>query len=356
MAARLGELAGRFGLALSGDPDVIVSGVGTLQDAGPGELTFLANPRYRKLLAECRAGCVVLSVADAPACPVPALIADNPYASYARIAAVLHPPPVQAAGVHPSAVVEPGAVLGPGVSVGAQAYVGASVVLGAGVTIGPGCVLDGAIAVGEGSRLVARVTLVGSVTIGRRALIHPGAVLGADGFGLAPDRDGWVKVPQVGGVRVGDDVEIGANTTVDRGAIGDTVLADGVKLDNQIQIAHNVSIGRGSALAAQVGVSGSTRIGAGVLLAGQVGVAGHIEIADRVVVLGSTSVTNSIREAGEYASMLPGVRSTSWRRIVARLQRIEELHQRLKALEKTLDKTTRVTDPAGQAPDDGENT
>jgi acetyltransferase-like isoleucine patch superfamily enzyme len=190
-----------------------------------------------------------------------------------------------------------------------------------------------------------RVTLVGSVTLGRRAIVHPGAVLGADGFGFAPDRDGWVKVPQLGGVRIGDDVEIGANTTIDRGAIGDTVVEDGVKLDNQIQVGHNVSIGRGTAIAAQVGISGSTRIGAGCLLAGQVGIAGHLEIADRVIVLGGTAVTSSIREAGEYSGLVPGIAAAKWRRTVARLHRIEDMHQRLKALEKTHNVGGATSDP-----------
>ena len=345
MAATLGELAGRFGLTLHGDPDAVIDGVGTLRDAGTKEIAFFANPRYRRQLRETRAGAVVLAAADVADSPVPVLVSGNPYASYARIASALHPPAAPPPGIHPNAVVAPGATLGEGVSVGAQCYVGPAVVLHAGVVIGPGCVLDGEITVGEGSRLVARVTLVGSVTLGRRAIVHPGAVLGADGFGFAPDRDGWVKVPQLGGVRVGDDVEIGANTTIDRGAIGDTVLEDGVKLDNQIQVGHNVSIGRGTAIAAQVGISGSTRIGAGCLLAGQVGIAGHLEIADRVIVLGGTAVTSSIREAGEYSGLVPGTAAAKWRRTVARLHRIEDMHQRLKALEKTHNVGGATSDP-----------
>jgi UDP-3-O-[3-hydroxymyristoyl] glucosamine N-acyltransferase len=184
------------------------------------------------------------------------------------------------------------------------------------------------------TRLVARVTLIGDVSIGRRGLLHPGVVLGADGFGLAPDKDGWVKVPQIGGVRVGDDVEIGANTTVDRGAIGDTVLGNGVKLDNQIQVGHNVSIGAGTAVAAQTGISGSTTIGRGCLIAGKVGIAGHIDICDGVVVLGNSSVTNSIREVGTYASMIPIDEAGRWRRTVARLNRLDELYKRVRRLEK----------------------
>ena len=334
MAARLGELAGRFGLELRGDPDAIVRGVATLQDAGPGELSFLANPRYRRHLATTGATAVVLSPADADQCPVNVLVAQNPYATYARIAATLYEPAVRASGIHPSAVVAAGATLGAQVYVGAQAYVGPEVTLADRVRVGPGSVLDGRISIGEDSELVARVTLVGAVAVGRRALLHPGVVLGADGFGLAPDRDGWVKVPQIGGVRVGDDVEIGANTTVDRGAIGDTVLGDGVKLDNQIQVGHNVTIGAGTAVAAQTGISGSTTIGRGCLIAGKVGIAGHIEICDRAIVLGNSSVTNSIREPGTYASMIPIDEAGSWRRTVARLNRLDELFKRVRQLER----------------------
>ena len=334
MAAKLGDLAVRFGLELRGDPDAVVHGVATLQDAGAGDLSFLANPRYRRYLPTTGATAVVLNAADAAECPANVLVASNPYAAYARIASTLYHDAVAPPGVHPSAVVEPGATLGRDVTIGAQVYLGAGVVLGDGVQIGPGSVLDGTITVGDGSRLVARVTLVGEVSIGRRALIHPGAVLGADGFGLAPDRDGWVKVPQIGGVRLGDDVEIGANTTIDRGAIGDTVLENGVKLDNQIQVGHNVTIGAGTAIAAQTGISGSTTIGRGCLIAGKVGIAGHIEIGDRVIVLGNTSVTGSIREPGTYASMIPAEEAGRWRRTVARLHRLDDLNRRVRALER----------------------
>lgn len=334
MAARLGELAVRFGLELRGDPDAVVHGVATLNDAGPGDLSFLANPRYRRHLKSTRATAVVLAAADAPECPANVLVAGNPYAAYARIAAVLYPVAEREPAVHPSAVVAAGARVAAGASIGAQAYVGPEVELGPRVTIGAGCVLDGRVVVGEDSRLVARVTVVGSVTIGPRALIHPGAVLGADGFGLAPDRDGWVKVPQVGGVRIGADVEIGANTTIDRGAIGDTVLGDGVKLDNQIQVGHNVSIGARTAIAAHTGISGSTSIGRDCLIAGKVGIAGHLDIGDRVVVLGNTSVTGSLRGPGTYASVVPADEVGRWRRTVARLNRLEELNKRVRALER----------------------
>ena len=310
-------------------------GVASLQDAGPGELSFLANPRYKRFLSSTAATAVVLTAQDAEACAAHVLISSNPYASYARIVALLYPQAQRPTGVHPSAVVAEGAQLGSGVFVGAQAYVGPQVHLESDVYVGPGCVLDGDLRIGTGSSLVARVTVVGRVRIGKRALIHPGAVIGADGFGLAPDRDGWVKVPQVGGVSIGNDVEIGANTTIDRGAIGDTVLHDAVKLDNQIQIGHNVSIGAGTAIAAQVGISGSTVVGQGCLIAGKVGIAGHLQIADRVIILGNTSVTGSLEQAGTYASMLPAEEAGRWRRTVARLHQLDELNKRVRQLERT---------------------
>jgi UDP-3-O-[3-hydroxymyristoyl] glucosamine N-acyltransferase len=336
MPATLAELAVRFGLELRGDPEARVAGVATLAEAGPEHLSFFANAKYRRELAATRAGAVVLDAASLSACKVAALVAANPYAAYARIAAYLHPVPAAPAGVDVSARVAAGAVLGTGVSVGALAYVGPAVRLAERVVVGPGCVLDGDIAVGEGTRLVARVTLVGRVRLGARCLLHPGAVLGADGFGQARERDGWVKVPQLGGVLVGNDVEIGANTTIDRGAIGDTVLEDGVKLDNQIQIGHNVHIGTLTAIAGCVGISGSTSIGARCLIGGAAGIAGHLSIADDVTVLGLTMVSRSLPKSGIYSSGIPASEAAAWRKSVARLRRLDSLYDRLRALEARL--------------------
>jgi UDP-3-O-[3-hydroxymyristoyl] glucosamine N-acyltransferase len=218
--------------------------------------------------------------------------------------------------------------------------------------IGPGCVVGNGAQVGDDTQLVARVTLYRGVRIGRRCLLHAGTVIGADGFGIAQDRDGWVKVPQVGAVTVGDDVEIGANTTIDRGAIDDTVIEDGVKLDNQIQVGHNVRIGAHTAIAGQAGISGSTTIGKRCLIAGAVGIVGHLEIADDVVVTGLTMVSSSITKAGMYSSGLPAVETGLWRRVVARLHRIDELFDRVKRLEKGGGGTPAGapgTDPGGEA-------
>jgi len=335
MPATLGELAARFGLELRGDPDRVVSGVAALGEAGPGDVSFLANPKFRRFLPDTSAGVVILDRAAADACPVPALVTANPYAAYARVAAWLCPPAAHPApGIHPSAVVEKGATLDAGVAIGPQAYVSAGVVLGPGVIVGPGSVLDGRIDVGSNTRLSARVTLIAQVSVGARCLIHPGVVLGADGFGLAPDRDGWVKVPQLGGVKVGNDVEIGANTTIDRGAIGDTVIEDGVKLDNQIQIGHNVRIGAHTAIAACVGVAGSTTIGKRCMIGGGAGFAGHIEVADDVVINGYAMVTRSLtKKGGQYASGLPVDEVHVWRHMVGRVKRLERLNERVKRLE-----------------------
>jgi UDP-3-O-[3-hydroxymyristoyl] glucosamine N-acyltransferase len=330
----LGQIAARFGLVLRGDPALAVERVARLEEAGPGTLSFLAEPRLRRHLAASRATAVVLDAASLADWPGAAFVDPNPRAAYARIAAFLHPEPPLAAGVHPSAVVEAGAVVDPSAEVGALAYVGAGATIGARALVGPGSVVGAGAVVGADTRLVARVTLYPGVRLGRRGLLHAGAVIGADGFGIARDVDGWVKVPQVGSVVIGDDVEIGANTTIDRGAIGDTVLADGVKLDNQIQIGHNVRIGAHTAIAGCAGISGSTTIGARCMIGGQVGIAGHLEIADDVVVLGQSMVSSSIRKPGYYAAAVPASEAGSWRRTVARLMHLDELFDRVRRLER----------------------
>ncbi len=320
----LGELAVRFGLELQGDPETRVSHVATLSQATPGSLSFLANPKYRRSLQTTQAGAVVLAAADAPGCPVAALIAPNPYLSYARIAEVLHPASQSTPGVHASAIVSAAARIAPSATVGALAVIEDDVEVGERAVIGPGCVIQRGATVGADTRLVARVNLYPGVVLGERGLVHAGAVIGADGFGFAPDRGEWVKVPQIGSVRIGDDVEIGANTTVDRGAIGDTVIENGAKLDNQIQVGHNVIIGAHTAIAACTGISGSTTIGRRCLIGGMVGFAGHLNIADDVMITGCSLVSASIREAGSYSSGMPTVPTRAWRRMVAHLRRFGE--------------------------------
>jgi UDP-3-O-[3-hydroxymyristoyl] glucosamine N-acyltransferase len=330
----LGQLAARFGLVLRGDPDARVHAVATLQEAGPGTVSFLANPRYRRYLADTRATVVVLDEATSRDCTVTALIAGEPYVAYARIASLLHPPAAVPPGVHASAVVDATATVAASAHVAPQAVIGPGSVIGERAVVGAGSVIGANCRIGEDTRLAARVTLYDDIRIGSRCLLHSGTVLGADGFGFARDRDGWVKVPQLGGVAIGNDVEIGANTTVDRGAIGDTVIEDDVKLDNQIQIGHNVRIGAHTAIAGCVGVSGSTTIGRRCMIGGQVGIAGHLQIADDTVVLGKTLVSSSLPKGGLYSSIgVPAMEAGAWRRIVARLRNLDELFNRVRKLE-----------------------
>lgn len=318
----LGELAVRFGLCLRGDPGLRVSRVATLPNAAAGAISFLANSRYRRHLGTTSATAVVLSEADAPHCAAAVLIDSNPYLAYARIAALLHPGPAFEPGVHATAVVAAGARVSSSAAIAAQCVIEEGVEIGARVSVGPGCVIQRGARIGDDSRLLARVTVGAGVRIGARCIVHSGAVLGSDGFGFARDGEAWVKVPQLGGVCIGDDVEIGANTTIDRGSIDDTVIENGVKLDNQIQVGHNVSIGEHTAIAACTGISGSTSIGRRCMIGGMVGFAGHLSIADDVAVTGCTLVSASIRESGSYSAGIPAAPTPEWRRTVARLRRL----------------------------------
>ena len=325
------ELAQRFGLELRGD-DRVVHGVGTLADASPEQLGFLANPRYRAQLAETAAGVVVLRAEDAEARAGTALIARDPYVAFAKIAALFERKPLRDAGIHASAAIDPSASVDPSAHIGPHVSIGARSSVGAGAVIGPGCVIGDDCVVGEGCELVARVTLVTRVRLGKRVLIHSGAVLGADGFGIAMDHGRWIKVPQLGGVLVGDDCEIGANTTIDRGALGDTVLEEDVRLDNQIQIGHNVRIGAHTAIAGCAAIAGSTRVGRHCLIAGGAGIIGHLEIADRVTVGAMSLVTHHLREPGEYVSGTPIQPKREWRRNAARFGQLDQLARRVRKL------------------------
>jgi UDP-3-O-[3-hydroxymyristoyl] glucosamine N-acyltransferase len=320
----LGELAVRFGLKLKGEPDLKVRGVATLSHAKAGTLSFFANSRYRRALAATQATAVLLVEADAAECPVAALIDPNPYLAYSRIALALYPEAAVAAGIHASAVIDPGARVSPSATIGPLCVIEEEAQIGERVRIGPGCIVHRGARIGPDSQLMARVTLYADVSIGARCILHAGAVVGADGFGFAADAGTWVKVPQVGSVRIGDDVEIGANTTIDRGAIDDTVVEDGVKLDNQIQVGHNVVIGAHTAIAACTGISGSTTIGKRCMIGGMVGFAGHLVIADDVAVTGCSLVSASIHKAGSYSSGMPTVETRRWRRMVAQLRRLAD--------------------------------
>lgn len=329
LSYRLDELAQRFALELRGNGATRIHGVGTLASASGEQLSFLANPVYRRDLTASQAAAVVLRAADAEACRNAALIASDPYVAFARIATLFEPRAAHVTGVHASAVVDPTAQVDPGAHLGPFVSIGARSRIEAGAMIGPGCVIGEDCVVGAESVLVARVTLVTRVRLGRRVRIHPGAVLGADGFGLAWARDDgdephWIKVPQLGGVAIGDDCEIGANTTIDRGALEDTVLEADVRLDNQIQIGHGAVIGAHTAMAGCAAVAGSARIGRHCLIGGGAGVVGHIRIGDRVTVTAMSLVTHSLDGPGEFSSGTPIQDNHTWRRNAARFRRLDK--------------------------------
>ncbi|MEP6940534.1 MAG: UDP-3-O-(3-hydroxymyristoyl)glucosamine N-acyltransferase [Rudaea sp.] len=336
----LAELAERYALQLRGDGSRRIDGVATLAAATPSQLGFLANPRYRAELASSQAGAVVIRAADADAHAGSLLIAEDPYVAFAKIAVLFDATPAPTAGIHASSVVAPTARVAVSASIGPFCVVDARAAIEDGAVLGPHCHVGADCVVGAQSHLVARVTLVKRVRLGKRVLIHPGAVLGADGFGLAFERDagGWIKVPQLGGVVIGDDCEIGANTTIDRGALDDTLLEEDVRLDNQIQIAHNVRIGAHTAMAGCSAVAGSATIGRYCLIGGGAGVLGHLTIADKVTITSMTLVTHSIQAPGEYSSGTPIHDNRSWRKNAARFKHLDELARRVQTLEKDLKK------------------
>ena len=332
----LAELADRFGCRLIGAGDATVDRVATLASASDGALSFFANPLFRDQLRQTRATAVVLDAAAVEDCPVAALVNENPYATYARVAAFLSPPPAVEAGVHPTASVDPSATVADSAEVAAHAVVGAGAVIGERVVIGAGSVVSGGVRIGADTRIGPKVTLLDGVSVGERGILHPGVVVGADGFGFAPDRGKWVKVPQLGTVRVGDDVEIGANTTIDRGTIEATVIEDGVKLDNLVQIAHNVKVGAHTVMAAMSGAAGSTKIGKRCMVGGGAVMINHLEICDDVLITFRSVVTRSISKPGMYSGSLPADDASQWRRNAARFRGLDKLASRLRVVEKAL--------------------
>ncbi len=341
---RAGNLADTLQLPLDGDPEQLICGVGTLKSATPEQLTFLANPAYAKFLPDTQAGLVIIDEKHADQCPVSTLTSTNPYADYARAATLL----VSATSggtateqsneprIDPSAVIDASARIGSNVRIGAHCVIEANAVIGDHCDIGHRCLIGRGCQVAEQTRLYPAVTLYHEVSLGQRCIVHSGAVIGADGFGIASTADGWLKVPQLGSVVIGDDCEVGANTTIDRGAIEDTVLGDDVKLDNQIQIGHNVVIGSHTAIAGCVAIAGSARIGAHCLIGGGAGIVGHIEICDRVTVMARSFVTSSIRKPGQYSSVTPMQEHSVWIRNAARMKQLDQLARTIKELERKL--------------------
>jgi len=334
MELTLAQLARQLGVELRGDGKIRISAVAPLQDGLPGALSFLANPKYRRYLKTTHAAVVVLSEQDAADAPVPVLVSDNPYACYARAVQLLYPQGAAPRGIHPAAVVDPEAQVDPAAWIDAGSVIAAGVRIGSSVQIGPGCIVGNDVVIEEASQLVARVTVLAASHIGKRVVLHPGAVVGSDGFGMAQIEGCWEKVPQLGSVHIGDDVDIGANTTIDRGALQDTVIETGVKIDNQVQIGHNVFIGAHTAIAGCVGISGSARIGRHCTLAGGVGLVGHLEIVDNVHITAMSMVTHSISEPGTYSAGTPLTKNPLWRRNAVRFKQLDALMRRVSVLEK----------------------
>ncbi|HEY7658145.1 MAG TPA: UDP-3-O-(3-hydroxymyristoyl)glucosamine N-acyltransferase [Burkholderiales bacterium] len=330
----LREIARRFGGEIAGDPELEVRRVATLENAGPDSIAFLANARYLPQLKTTRAGAVIVGKAARAATSVPRIVCANPYAYFARVSALFNPAPVARPGAHPTAVIDGSARVAADAEIGACSVIERGAEIGAGCVIGAGCSIGEDAVIGAGSRLYANVSVYHGCVIGKRVILHAGAVIGADGFGIAEEEGRWVKVPQVGRVVIGDDVEIGANTTVDRGALDDTVIEDGVKLDNQIQVAHNVRIGAHTAIAACTGIAGSAKIGRHCRIGGASGIAGHITIADRVEISTYTLITKSIDRPGTYTGAYAFEPHRDWLRNAAQLRHLAELARRVRGLEK----------------------
>lgn len=336
IAYTLGELAEKFALKVQGDAQLRITGVCALAPGKPGHLSFCADPRRRPELAGTQAAAVIIAAREAQQFPGNALLAPDPALAFARIAALFDTSKHFTAGVHPAAVIAPGAVIGAGCWIGPQAVIEEGANIGEGSFIGPHCLIRRDAVIGPGSRLEANIFIGERCRLGARAHVLPGAVIGGRGFGLARAREGWVEVPQFGAVVIGNDVEIGANTSIDRGALEDTVIEDGVKLDNQIQIAHNCRIGEHTAIAACTGIAGSTSIGKRCMIGGASCITGHIRIADDVVVLGMAMVTKSLTAPGVYGSGSPAQPVREWRKLVSRIRRLGSFEERLEQVEKKL--------------------
>jgi UDP-3-O-[3-hydroxymyristoyl] glucosamine N-acyltransferase len=333
---RLDEIVARLGGELRGEGSVTVSQVGTLLSAESDQIAFLANPKYRTQLQTTRAAAVIVPPRFAAETDRPRIVDANAYAYYARVVALLNPPARRTPGVHPRAVVH--SALPPSASIGENVVIGERVCLGDNVTLYPGCVIGDGVSLGDDCLLYPNVVVYHGCVIGRRAIIHAGAVIGGDGFGFAREGERWVKIPQIGRVLIGDDVEIGANTSIDRGALDDTLIGDGVKLDNQIQVGHNVRIGDHAAMAGCVGIAGSTRIGHRCTVGGAGMIIGHLELADDVHISAGTLVTRSLPRPGQYTSIFPLEAHSDWLHNAPQIRRLAKLAERVAELEKTLER------------------
>jgi len=329
----LKEIAARFGGRLLGNAETTVNQIATLESAQAGQLTFLASAKYRPLLANTRASAIIVGTADAETTPLPRIISDNPYLYFAKVSAFLNPPDSVVPGIHPTAVIEEGAQIAPSAYIGPNVVIGADSRIGAGSAIMAGCSIGARVSIGTDTRLHPRVVVYNNCVLGNRLIVHSGVVIGADGFGLAMDEDRWLKIPQIGRVVIGDDVEIGANTTIDCGALDDTVIEEGVKLDNLIQIAHNVRIGAHTAIAGCVGIAGSAVIGRHCRIGGGTGILGHTQISDHIEISSYTMIGKSIREPGTYTGIFPFSSHKVWQKNAAQLRHLDELANKMKTLQ-----------------------
>ncbi|MDD2842644.1 MAG: UDP-3-O-(3-hydroxymyristoyl)glucosamine N-acyltransferase [Tolumonas sp.] len=338
MTITLEQLAQHLGAELHGDANVVIQRIANLETAQTGEISFLSDGKYQKHLSVTQASAVLLREADLAACQTNALVVKDPYIGFARVAQLLDTTPAPAVSIHSTAVIADDVVLGTNVAIGANAVIESGVVLGDGVIIGAGCFVGQNSKLGAKTKLWANVTIYHNVQIGSDCLIQSGTVIGADGFGYANERGEWIKIPQLGGVIIGNRVEIGANTCIDRGAIDNTRIADNVIIDNLCQIAHNVEIGYGTAIAGAATFAGSTKIGKYCIIGGASVFNGHIEICDQVTVTGMAMVMRSITEPGLYSSGIPAQSNKEWRKTAARTLHIDDMYKRLSNIEKLLAK------------------
>jgi len=336
-AYRLADIAARFGGCVLGEGNTPINQVATLDSAQDGNITFLASSKYRAQLLTTRAGAIILGDADAESTSLPRIVCNNPYAYFAKVSAFLNPLPQTLPGIHPSAVIGEGAQIDPSAQIAAHVVIGTNACIGAGCVIMEGCSIGDGVTIGADSRLYPRVVVYHDCVLGQRLIVHSGVVIGADGFGIAMDEGRWLKIPQIGRVVIGDDVEIGANTTIDRGALDDTVIEEGVKLDNQIQVAHNVRIGAHTAIAGCVGIAGSATIGRYCRIGGSAGILGHLKIADHVEISSFTLIGKSIHEPGSYTGIFPFSKYEEWRKNASHLRHLDVLADKVKILQKEIE-------------------
>jgi len=331
--ATVAELAQLVDAKVIGDSSKLIDGVSTLQNAGGGDISFLSSPKYKKYLRETEAGAVLVTEDVASDCPVVAIVCANPYLAYAIITHYLTSEGKPKAGIHPTAVISDTAKISKSARIDANVVIGDNTVVSDAVWIGAGSVIGSDCVIDEETRIFPNVTFYNNVVVGKDCVFHSGSVVGSDGFGLAKDGRRWVRIPQIGGVKIGDRVDVGANTTIDGGALEPTVLEDGVKLDNQVHIAHNCRVGENTAFAGKVAMAGSSSVGKDCSAGGGVAINGHVSVCDNVLLSGYTMVTKSITEPGAYASILPAQEFNQWRKNVANFRQLDKLKERIKTLE-----------------------